>query len=932
MAHRGNPHPLPPAAHSVIGREAELARIDEFLGQTDPPAALVLDGPAGIGKTTLWHAGIAAARGSYEHRVLVSRPLETDAGLSLAGLLDLFGEVVDEVGGDLPEPQERALRTALLREDATGPPLEPSALNAAVHGALRNAAAGRSLVIAIDDVQWLDPPSLAVLRHAVRRLQDEEVRLLVAVRAPPGAASPDLGLPADRAKRITIGSIDLDDMRELIARELGHHLPRPALRRIAELSGGNPFYALELCRSNDPGSVDQLSGLAEGKDLQRLVGARLAELPPATRDALGTIAALDRPAAAVVGEVLPNESVLDAAFRAGVLQEEGALVRFAHPLLAAAAHAALPPRQRRQAHARLAAAVKDPEERARHLAAATVAPDAAVAAALDAGAGAADHRGAPAAAAQLLERAAALTPSDDRRAAARRRVDAAQHHTRAGDDRRGIDICRALVAELEPGEMRAEALRTLALSAQIPVREAVALGRRAVEECGDDPELRVSCLLSLAEAMKGDDWRAARVTAKEALIIARTASKPALKAALCAIGEVESSITPGGGREMLREALALETDRPFRPGWWDDPATDLGGAHIWADELDEARALLEPARRRAMDAGDEESAADIDRLLAQVEVRAGNLDRAQAHAEEGMAIAEQGEPSWSVSSQLFVSALVAAHRGEADLTRELTARGLAMAEEVGDEVFQILHRCVLGFLELSLGDPGAALSQLESLPVRLERLGIHEPREPGAFLSNEDEIEALIGVGRVDDAEAVLDAWEKLGREIDRPRVLATGARARGLIAAERGDLDRAIAALREALGHHDRLPVPIERGRTLVALGSAYRRAGQRRNARATLEEALELFDRIGARIWADRARAELGRIGGRSPVGDELTPTERRVAQLVVEGRTNKEVAAALFVTVRTVEANLTRIYSKLGVRSRTELAARGLEKDDT
>ena len=925
MAHRGNPHTLPPATESVVGRDTELARIEEFLTGTCLPAALVLAGPAGIGKTTLWQAGVAAAR-EREHRVLVSRPLETDAGLSLAGLLDLFGELVDEVGGELPEPQERALRTALLREDAKGPPLGPRALNAAVHGALRSAAAERSVVIAIDDVQWLDPPSLGVLRHAVRRLDDERVRLLVAARAPPGSALPDLGLQAERAKEIVIGALDLEEMSELLARELGRHLPRPALRRVAELSGGNPFYALELCRSTDRGSLDQLSGLTEGGGLQRLVGARLAELPPATQDALGTVAALDRPTTAVVGDVLSDETVLDAAFRAGVLEEDGAFLRFAHPLLAAAAHAALPPRRRREAHARLAAVVTNREERARHLAAATLIPDSAIAAALDAGASAADHRGAPTAAAELLERAAALTPDDDPAAAARRRIDAAQHHMRAGDDRRGVNICRALVAELEPGPLRADALRTLATSTQIPVSEASALGRQAVEECGDDPDLRVGCLLSLALPLMGEDWQAARATAKEALAIARKASRPALKAALTAVGEIEASMTPGGGREMLREALALKTERPFAAGW-DDPAPTLGYAHMLVDELDDARALLESARQRAMDAGDEQGAEDVHRVLAQIEVRAGNLVRARSHAAEGMAIAEQGEPSWSVSGQLFVRALVAAHEGDADLVRELTARGLSTAEELGDEVYLIQHHRVLAFLELSLGDPGEALSHLEPLNVRLDRLGITEPREPG-YLSDDEVIEALIGVGRLEDAAAKLEAWEQLGREIDRPRVLATGARARGLLAAERGDLDRAIDALEEALGHHKRLPVPIERGRTLVALGSVHRRAGQRRHARSALEEALGLFERIGARIWADRARAELGRLGGRAPAGDELTPTERRVGQLVAEGRTNKEVAAALFISVRTVEANLTRIYSKLGVRSRTELAARGLE----
>jgi DNA-binding CsgD family transcriptional regulator len=926
MAHRGNPHSLPDAG-SVIGRDAELAEIEAFLTQTPPPAALVLAGPAGIGKTTLWQAGVAAAR-EADHRVVVSRPLESDATVSLAGLSDLLEEIVDEVADELPGPQEDALNAALLREGDPRAPPDPRALNAAVRVVLRAAAATRPLLVAIDDVQWLDRSSMNALRHAMRRLDEDQVRLLVSEREMPQSAAADLGFSLERVNRVEVGPLDLEEIRELIARQLGRHLPRPALRRIAELSVGNPFYALELCRSSD-GESEPATGFAKGEDLQRLVGDRLSELPRNTSDALGMVAALARPSAAVVGEVLDDETTLDAAFRAGVLAEDGELLRFAHPLLAAAAYEALPPHRRREAHARLAAIVDDPEERSRHLAAATVAPDAAVAAALDAGARAADSRGAPSAAGELLERAASLTPADDREAAARRRIAAARDHIRAGDSRRGADICRNLVAELGPGALRAEALRTLALNEQI-VSEAIALGRQAVRECGDNPDLRVDCLLSLAEAMRGDDWAAARAIAHEALAIARTASRPALRAALTAAGELEASMAPGGGREMLREALALEAERTFPFGWW-DPAMDLGGAHIWTDELDEARDLLESALQRATDAGDEENAEDIYRYLTQVEVRAGHLARAQAHAEAGMAIAEQEEASWVLSSQLFARALVAAHQGDADLVRELAARGIPMTEGLGDEVFAILHHGVLGFLELSLGNPGEALAHLEPLPARLERLGIREPREPGAFLSEEDAIEALIGTGRIEEAEARLEAWEKLGREIDRPRVLATASRARGLLAADRGDLDRAIASLVEALRHHDCFQVPIERGRTLVALGSAYRRAGQRRNARATLEEALKIFERIGARIWADRARAELGRLGGRAPSGDQLTPTERQVAELVAEGRTNKDVAAALFVTVRTVESNLTRVYSKLGIHSRTELAARGLPPED-
>ena len=553
-----------------------------------------------------------------------------------------------------------------------------------------------------------------------------------------------------------------------------------------------------------------------------------------------------------------------------------------------------------------------------------------MAAAIDAGARAADRRGAPAAAAELLERAASLTPDDDRATAAHRRVDAARHHISAGDERRGVDICRALVAELRPGPLRAEALRTLASSAHIPVNEAIASGRRAVDECGDDPELRVNCLLRLADAVRGDDFRAALAIAEDALATARTASRPALAAALTSVGGLETMMTPGGGREMLRDALAIVPRSIFPPRWW-DPAIVLGNAHLFADELDEARSLLEPARKRAMDAGDEVNAQDADRTLAQVELGAGNLAAARALAEEAVAIGDEGEPSWSLSGHLFARALVAAHEGDADLARELAARGLSMAEEVGDEVFPFHHRSVLGSLELSLGNPAEAVSHLEPLPGQLARLGVREPREPGAFVPYADAVEALIGVGRIEEAEARIEVWEELGRAIDRPRLLATGARARGLIAAERGDLDRAVVALEEAIGHHERLPGPdrawphADRSRRRIqASGAAPRRPGDAGGGVRALR----------ANRRPDLGRSRSGRArpaGGRAPSSDELTPTERRVAELVVEGRTNKEVASALFVTVRTVEANLTRIYSKLGVRSRTELAAREARAND-
>jgi DNA-binding CsgD family transcriptional regulator len=282
------------------------------------------------------------------------------------------------------------------------------------------------------------------------------------------------------------------------------------------------------------------------------------------------------------------------------------------------------------------------------------------------------------------------------------------------------------------------------------------------------------------------------------------------------------------------------------------------------------------------------------------------------------------EASWGEPGQRSLSyarLLTAVHEGDVGLARELGEQGVARCRERDDELFELHHLCALGFLELSLGDPAAASQWLGEVPDRVEACGI---RDPGIFLCHAEASEALIGLGQLDDAEGRLAALEARGRSLDRPRALATAARGQALVAAARGDLDGALAHLDDALVQHQRLQVPLERAQTLLVLGAVQRRAKRKAAARSALEESLAIAQRIGARLWVERARAELQRVGGRSRTHG-LTPTESRVAALVAEGRTNREVADALFVSVRTVEANLTRIYSKLGVRNRSELASR-------
>jgi DNA-binding CsgD family transcriptional regulator len=320
--------------------------------------------------------------------------------------------------------------------------------------------------------------------------------------------------------------------------------------------------------------------------------------------------------------------------------------------------------------------------------------------------------------------------------------------------------------------------------------------------------------------------------------------------------------------------------------------------------------------------GDDESRSGLSLHLAELEIKAGSFDAALAYAEEGLSIQEGSYAEEAQGSLSYVIALARAYQGDVPLARELAERGLARCEAQGDVLFGTMHRVVLGFLELSLGNHDEALDW--TLPVADRfRAGPIDPSAPH-LACIPDAAEALVALDRLDEAEEVLDVWEAAGERFGRPRVRATAARGRALVAAARGDVDDAVGLAEASVDQLNELPLPFERARSLIVLGALYRRTRKKAAARAALEEAHEALDAMGARLWAERAAAELARVSGRSRSGG-LTATEERVAELVAQGMSNKQVAEALFVSVRTVEANLTRIYAKLGIRSRTELASR-------
>jgi DNA-binding CsgD family transcriptional regulator len=336
-----------------------------------------------------------------------------------------------------------------------------------------------------------------------------------------------------------------------------------------------------------------------------------------------------------------------------------------------------------------------------------------------------------------------------------------------------------------------------------------------------------------------------------------------------------------------------------------------------SSKRDEARAWLEREHQEWRERDEPRSSRAL-WGLAWVEFWGGRWELAAAHADRAHDIAIQY--GLETPQDHLPIAVVAVHRGQLEHAREHSERALELSQEqLGFHVPQ--HLAVLGLVALWAGDPSAAVEWLGNADRRAAALGWGEP---SVRWWTPDEVELLLELGRIDDAVHRLDVWEADAARVVREWVLAHVTRCRGLVAAARGDVEPALALLAQAVAEHDAVGDPFGRARSLLALGTVRRRARQKRPAREAMEAALEGFEAIGATGWAAKTRAELGRVGGRTRA-EGLTAAEQRVASLVADGRTNREIAAALFLGERTVASHLTRIYAKLGVRSRTELARR-------
>jgi DNA-binding CsgD family transcriptional regulator len=912
------------SVRQLIGREEELAVLLELLDAAAASfAAAVVVGEAGIGKTTVSSAAAEAAE-ARGYLLLSCRPSEAEARFSFVGLADLIGEVVPDVLPQLPRPQRRALEAALALAESDGARTDERVVAFAFLSALRTLAAGNRLLLAIDDVQWLDAPSLAMLRFALPRLEAEPVTAILTAR---GEVPLWLrrAVPEERLLTIELGPLSVGALHELLRTRVGTALPRPTLLRIWETSGGNPFFALELASAlqRRGGRLDPGEELPIPADLHELVHERLDRLSPAGLEVARVVAALANPTAHVVEAAVGRraETGLAGALEAGILEIDGDRLRFTHPLLGSAVSSRLPPARRRSLHARLATLVPGQEERARHLALAAAQPSRGVAAVVEEAADNVHGRGAVAAAAELAELAVRLTPNEDVDDLRRRVLHCADRHRDAGDGRRAIVLLEQAYKTAPPGRARATVLVHLAGTVSLVdgPREAVVLYREALAEAKRDHALTTEIHLRLADAVsETEDRERGLAHAELAVEAASRIDAPTLQCeALATFGLLHFGTGRGIQRRRMDEALALERSLPEWP-----LVVEATLAHafqlLWSGELDRARVILEESRE-ALNARGDLREADALWLLSLIEWRAGNWDRAAGRAAETLTLRAQFGRAGLQPIAEMPAAMIAAHQGDIDDARDWSERALSVAEADGVRIAQSGHRCVLGFIELSRGDPEAALVYLERAWEIRDSVRLFEP---GHRLELADTLESLIAVGRLEDAERKLSTWEERSRALDRSWALAVTARCRALLLAGQGDFAGATASFGRALVEHARTQDPFQHGRTLLAFGVTQRRAKQRGASRATLGQALAIFEGLGAPLWAEKARAELGRIGGRAPSSGALTAAEQRVAALVAEGRTNREVAAALFVTEHTVEAALTRAYRKLGVRSRAEL----------
>jgi DNA-binding CsgD family transcriptional regulator len=889
-----------------VGREAERAQIARLLEDAagGRGGALVLRGEAGVGKTALLEQAVEAADG---FRVLRALGVESEAELPFAALHELVGPVIGLIRG-LPDPQSKAMQAALALDEIENP--DRFSAYAATLGLLAAAAAEQPVLCVLDDAHWLDQASAEAFVFAARRIDHDPIVTLFAIRDPAEAAFAAPGLT-----ELRVDGLRVEEAKALLAASTPSLLPA-VVDRLVETAGGNPLALLEFATSA-PQNEESGQPLPVSEAVERAFLLRSSRLSAAAQWALLLVAVCDPGDpealwAALEAEQVSGDSLAEAE-RAGLIVR-GRRLRFSHPLARSAIYHSAAPAERRAAHLILAETTSAVDRRTWQLAAAALAPDEQLAAALEQVAGDARRRAGVSAAAAALERAARLTPAEETRA--RRLFGAGLAAESAGRLERAEQLLAEAAELATDAELHADAVarRSYLLFDRGEFERALEVASAEARRAASSTAARVLTAGGAVHALVHRlDIPAARATAERAAELAGAGVRQDLD--LCQMlawtWELSGQTT---------QALELARECADRTDVGTVLAIDYAARFIFLEEYARARAHLEPIvehARKAHALGNLSYAVD---MLARLELRMGRPMSAYAASLEAIQLTEPLGNDVALAASLAWLSLVEATLGRSDDAIAHGRRSLRITAARGDLYNEVRARGGLGLAALARGNVTAAADWLEPAAQLLADGGV---RLLTTFPLHGDLIEAQVRLGKHGEASKQL-AHLLENAELTRSRwARAVGARCRALLA-EDADAGEAFEA---ALGLHEADPNELERARTQLAYGERLRRLRRPRLAREQLHLALETFERLGARPWSERARAELRasgeRLRGRRPAAHEqLTPQELQVSLGAAEGLTNKEIGARLFLSPKTVEFHLGRAYRKLDVRSRAEL----------